>query len=214
MNRGFLPRGNVDTLSGQGRDRHLTVRCEERRRGRVPGKDRNRPLVDTGMDIFLSGLGGALLGSLIGFLGSWWIQGRALRHDEHGAARALFFEMVANAATLRRMNWDGSTGRRPERLARTTWEATQSRIGALLKPNEFLVVAQAYEDLPGWQTFIDDHAGVEVLSPREKDMLTEAADSIVEAAEILRDRAWSKRDLDNFPEFRGGAQVQTEEAAE
>lgn len=166
------------------------------------------------VDVFLSGLGGALLGSLIGFVGSWWVQGRALRHDERGAARALFFEMVANADILRRVAWSRETHERPERLARTSWESTQSRIGSLLSPNELLMVAQSYEGLPGWQTFIDDHAGSDAPSAREQDMLADVADSIVEAAEILRDRAWSKRDLNNFPEFRGGARAEVDSTSE
>jgi hypothetical protein len=166
------------------------------------------------VDVFLSGLGGALVGSLIGFLGSWWIQHRALNHDEKGAARALFFEMVANAAVLRRVVYNRETGSRSENLASSTWESTQSRVASLLTPNELLLVAQAYEDLPHWQSFIDEHEhdgrsenGEWDTFGREWDMLTEVADSIVEAAEILRDRGWAKRDLDNFPAFRGGARA-------
>lgn len=159
------------------------------------------------MDNLLSGLFGALVGSVVGFLGSWWIQHQAVRDDERGAARALFFEMVANAATLRRVAW-GHAGEAPTRqLATKTWEATQSKVGALLKPNELLVVAQAYEDLPSWQVFIDEKAKPAPLPVKERDLLMEVADSIAKAAEMLRDRAWDKRQLDNFPRFRGGATV-------
>ena len=163
------------------------------------------------MDIFLSGLGGALIGSLIGFLGAWWLQQRTVRHEEIGAARALFFEMVANAGTLRAVAWRESTGRRADTLVRTTWEATQSKVGTLLEPNDFLIVALAYDDLALWQTYIDERVGLKSLDPSDKRTLGEVADSIVEAAEKLRDRAWSKRELNNFPVFRGGAQAATTE---
>lgn len=164
------------------------------------------------MDVFLSGLGGALIGSLIAFLGTWWIQRRAVRHDEFGAARALFFEMVANAAILRAVAWGQVPAGPARQLARTTWEAMQARVGALLKPNELLVVAQAYEDLPRWQVFINGRVGSHALVGQERQMLTQVADGIVEAAEILRDRAWSKSDLDNFPEFRRRAHLDDESA--
>ena len=142
------------------------------------------------MDVFLSGLGGALVGSVIGFLGSWWLQRRALQHDERGAARALYFEMVTNSATLRRAS---EIGPEPgDRLAYSTWEAAQSRVGALLEPDELMAVAQAYAYLPLCQASLDEIVRTRATSAVNHDALVGGADLFHSAHELLRARAWSR----------------------
>lgn len=50
--------------------------------------------------IFLSGLGGAVVGSLITLAGAFSIERRRVRHERKAAARALYFEAATNATYL------------------------------------------------------------------------------------------------------------------
>lgn len=157
------------------------------------------------MSDFIAALGGAFVGSVLGFLGSWFIQRYVQKRDEMAAARALFFELVANAGLLRDATVARVLGKEPLRVTRTTWESTQTRVASLLTPKEFLKVAEAYQNAPLWQTYIDEHAADPDASDRET--LLRVADSYIKAADILRDRGWPRKDLADFPELHPASQV-------
>lgn len=145
--------------------------------------------------VLLSGLGGALAGSLIAIVGAAWLQGRAQQQDQRGAARALYFEVISNANRLRRIV---SPGPVVGRLSDSTWQATQSRMGALLNPQELMAVAQPYAMLALFQELIDSARESGMLSEADQKELTRGSGAFIQAVGVLSAKAWTKREREEL----------------
>jgi len=152
------------------------------------------------LSVALSGLVGAVLGSVATLL-----EERNRRHrDEMGAARALYFEMVGNAAFLKRV-----VERSPlTDLRRATWDATQSRVATLLAPNDLKAVAEAYGMLPVCQANIDAaRARGHLVSADDLNVWAGGYNSFLDGVIVLRRTAWSKKDQEDLAKPRDESPV-------
>jgi uncharacterized membrane protein YccC len=80
------------------------------------------------VSLAVSGLVGAVLGSVIAMAGAFLVERWRRRRDEIGAARALYFEMVDNALRLEGMAQGGT---RSDDLRRDTWDQTLAKVATL-----------------------------------------------------------------------------------
>jgi hypothetical protein len=103
------------------------------------------------VSVMLSGLAGAVIGSVLSLLGAYKLERWRLHRDEVGAAKALYFETETNAFYLSTMAEQSTF----TDLTHQTWDATQSRVANLLAPNDLRVVALAYGDLALCQSHVD-----------------------------------------------------------
>lgn len=138
------------------------------------------------LSVALSGLAGALIGSLITLLD----ERRRSHRDEMGAGRALYFEMAQNAAYLKNMVAVAPLAD----LSHVTWDATQSRVATLLAPGDLKVVAEAYAMLAICQGTIDTVRGRGMVSVSERNVWIQGHNSFLDGAVVLHRTAWSKKD--------------------
>ena len=129
---------------------------------------------------------GAVIGAVATLLDSW----RRTRHDQVGAAKALYFEMETNAFYLSMMaELSPLTD-----LTHQTWDATQSRVANLLAPGDFRVVALAYGELALCQSNIDAaRSRADSVSDAERKIWFHGYNRFIAAMAVVR-RVWAAED--------------------
>ncbi|MDO8483547.1 MAG: hypothetical protein Q7S35_01235 [Candidatus Limnocylindrales bacterium] len=138
--------------------------------------------------IFLSGLGGAVVGSLLTYIGAAIIDNDRRTEAKRGAARALYFEVVNNAVYLRSM----SEGSVPIRHVRSdTWEATLSQVASLLQPFKLKTVARPYFMAEAGRPNVDAAMAVSASTDDFRRGWADDADMFDAAAAVLREAGWS-----------------------
>jgi hypothetical protein len=164
------------------------------------------------LSLAASGLVGAVLGSGVSLAGAFGLE-RWRRHvDELGAARALYFEMVGNATSLKRM----SEGLRLTDLTRATWDVAQSKVATLLSPSDFMVVARSYGLLPHCEARIDSARASGVVTKDDQQFWASGAIGVLNGVIALKPIVWSDREhavLEKAEEARDEAEGESPPAA-
>jgi hypothetical protein len=156
---------------------------------------------------FLVGISGALVGVLGWLLVGLYIQKRAHDRQARDAGRAVYFELGGNRLAIFVASEYGAFGP----LSRATFERLLPELSTWLPADELQALVIAYLGHGGYAQAAEDR---EVPANVRKMALSAMLDAHTTALDLLRERVFSKQDLETLNRYTGAEDMRLMSAAD
>lgn len=145
----------------------------------------------------VSGVVGGVIGSVLSYVGAWWLQRSAKNRQDRMASRAVYSELTWNGATAALLMEDPNRYAPLVAMNDEAWRSHAASVAVSLSAGDFTRVSMAYEMLT-YTRFLIERWRESEATPSEREAIVKVARAFSAAADAMVLRVWSDQDRANM----------------